>query len=59
MLISIQVYMLPGLLMCEEKMELISDFVLTLQQEAEELTDGFSITFMGQEFDFLPSFKDR
>lgn len=51
--------MLPGLLMCEEKMELISDFVLTLQQEAEELTDGFSITFMGQEFDFLPSFKDR
>ena len=49
----------PGLLLCEEKMELIRDYVLALQREAEELTEGFSVTYRGQEYDFLPSFKDR
>ena len=40
-------------------MELIRDYVLALQQEAQEVTGGFSVVFRGQEYDFLPSFKDR
>ena len=45
--------------MCEEKPDLISDFVVTLQREAEELSDGFTIIFRGNEYDFLPKFTDR
>ena len=48
-----------GLLMCEEKPHLITDFVLSLQREAEELTDGFSVQHKGGEYDFLPTYRDR
>ena len=37
---SVMCYLhLPGLLVCEEKLELIKDFVTTVQAEAEEVSN--------------------
>jgi hypothetical protein len=50
---------LIGLLVAEEKIYLISEFVTTLQQQGENLKEGFTVEFEGEQYDFVPHFTDR
>ena len=50
---------MSGLLMAEEKLENIQVFLLRLQEQAETLKDGFSVSYKGEEFDFVADFIDR
>lgn len=46
--------------MCEEKIDLIKDFVTTIQRQCMELnTTGFTVQYKGEEYGFVPSFRDR
>ena len=45
--------------MCEEKLELIRDFVTTLQTELDEIKDGFELEHRGKEYHFTLNIKDR
>ena len=46
--------------MCEEKLDLIQDFVTTLQRQSIELSrTGFTVTYQGEEYGFVPTFRDR
>ena len=49
----------PGLLMAEERAENILGFLLHLQQQSIDLEEGFQVEYGGEEYDFLPKFKDR
>ena len=50
----------PGLLACEEHLELIRPFVTTLQAESKALQEtGYQVLYNGEEYDFLPVFKHR
>ena len=49
-----------GLLACEEHLDLIQPFVTTLQAESQALSDtGYTVTYKGFEYDFVPIFKHR
>ena len=45
--------------MGDEKEEVILKSVLWLQKMQEEMTDGFSVFYKGEEFVFVPSFIER
>ena len=40
-------------------MELIREFVTTLQRELEEVKDGFDLEHRGREYQFTVNIKDR
>ena len=45
--------------MGDEKEEVILKSVLWLQKREEELKDGFTVTYKGQEFVFVPRYIER
>ena len=45
--------------MAEERAENILGFLLHLQQQSIDLEEGFQVEYGGEEYDFLPKFKDR
>ena len=45
--------------MAEEKDEVILKSILWQQKQQESLKEGFTITFMGEEFVFFPTYIDR
>ena len=48
-----------AVLMSEEKQEIMLKMVLYLQKKQNELLDGFSVTYKGEEYTFVPRFVDR
>ena len=45
--------------MGDEKEEVILKSVFWLQKREEELKDGFTVTYKGQEFVFVPRYIER
>ena len=48
-----------AVLMADEKDAILLKMVLYLQKKQNGLLEGFTVTFKGEEFVFLPSFVDR
>ena len=48
-----------AVLMADEKDAILLKMVLYLQKRQNELLEGFTVNFKGEEFVFLPSFVDR
>jgi hypothetical protein len=48
-----------GLLMAEEKLGEITNFVLTLQEQMSTVQEGFTIQHNMAEYDFTVDFVDR
>ena len=45
--------------MGDEKDDVILKSVLWLQKREEEMTDGFTVTYKGQEYVFVPRYIER
>ena len=50
---------LVGLLVAEEKLANIREFILRIQTQQESLSGGFTVLHMGEEYNFVPKFIDR
>ena len=48
-----------GIVMAEEKEEVVLKSHVWLQKQEESLKDGFTITFKGEQFTFFPKYIDR
>ena len=48
-----------GLLLAEERLCEIQNFVLRFQQQMETIKDGFSVEYNNEQYDFTLSFIDR
>ena len=48
-----------AVLMADEKDAVLLKMVLYLQEKQNELLEGFTVDFKGEEFFFLPSFVER
>ena len=51
--------MSSGLLVAEEKLEELEQFVLRLQHQLSTIENGFSVTYNHAEYDFTVTFVDR
>ena len=51
--------MKSGLLVAEEKLENIQNFILRIQQQEENLKEGFRVEYKEGEYDFVPEYIDR